>query len=182
MTNKNEILYQYKNGNMQVTFFTDGTKIIEYEEKPFPYFPESLNIKIADYCNVKHESIYADLNKLRAILISLPAGIELNIEGDISLKHPDLIEFLVWCQSRGLICNLIVKHLFLKKYRTIIDTLVEENLIKVIKVPFEYINNSILSMYIDAVNQEYAPTSVNDDRKSFNEMSLFEYFINFKNK
>ncbi len=158
MTNKNEILYQYKN-----------------EEKPFPYFPESLNIKIADYCNVKHEFIYADLNKLRAILISLPAGVELNIEGDTSLKHPDLIEFLVWCQSRGLVCNLIIRHLFIKEHRAIIDTLVEENLVINIILPTN--ENSIFSMYIDAVNQEYAPTSISNDRVSFNEMSLFEYFI-----
>ena len=200
MTNKNEILYQYKNGNIQVTFFTDGTKTMEYEEKPFPYFPESVNIKIADYCNVKHEFIYADLNKLRAILISLPAGVELNIEGDAALKHPDLIEFLVWCQSRGLICNLIVKHVFLKEYRAIIETLVEENLVIDIIVPINEnsvcINNltnlktpqydcikdnSIFSMYIDAVNQEYAPTSVSSDRKFFKDLSLYEYFINYKN-
>lgn len=200
MTNKNEILYQYKNGNIQITFFTDGTKTMEYEEKPLPYFPESLNIKIADYCNVKQEVIYADLNKLRAILVSLPAGVELNIEGDAALKHPDLIEFLVWCQSRGLICNLIVKHVFLKEYRAIIETLVEENLVIDIIVPINEnsvcINNltnlktpqydcikdnSIFSMYIDAVNQEYAPTSVSNDRKSFNDLSLYEYFINYKN-
>lgn len=200
MTNKNEILYQYKNGNIQITFFTDGTKTMEYEEKPFPYFPESLNIKIVDYCDVKHEFIYADLNKLRAILISLPAGVELNIEGDTPLKHPDLIEFLVWCQSRGLICNLVIKYLFLKEYWAIIETLVEENLVIDVILPinenFVCINNlanlktsrcdytkdnSILSMYIDAVNQEYAPTSVSDDRKSFNELSLYEYFIKYKN-
>ena len=191
MTNKNEILYQYKNGNIQVTFFRDGTKTLEYEEEPFPYFPESLNIKIADYCNVKHEFIYADLNKLRAILISLPAGVELNIEGDTSLKHPDLIEFLVWCQSRGLVCGLTVKYLFLKEYFTIIETLIEENLINDIIVPInidlkishcDYTkDNYIFSMYIDAVNQEYAPTSASNDRKSFNDLSLYEYFIKYKN-
>ena len=38
------------------------------------------------------------------------------------------------------------------------------------------------TMYVDAVKQEYGPTSKSLDRVSFNEMSLFEYFINFKNK
>jgi hypothetical protein len=36
------------------------------------------------------------------------------------------------------------------------------------------------TMYIDCVNQEYAPTSRSLERKSFNDYSLIEYFNNFK--
>lgn len=37
-------------------------------------------------------------------------------------------------------------------------------------------DDGTFTMYIDAVNQEYAPTSRSDDRKSFNDYSLTEYF------
>ena len=33
------------------------------------------------------------------------------------------------------------------------------------------------TMYIDAVKQEYAPTSRSSNRKSFDEISLINYFI-----
>jgi MoaA/NifB/PqqE/SkfB family radical SAM enzyme len=36
------------------------------------------------------------------------------------------------------------------------------------------------TMYIDAVNEEYAPTSRSDNRLSFNEMNLIDYFQNNK--
>ena len=103
------------------------------------YFPESLDVKITNYCDLGckfcHESStvegkHGDLKKLKAVLISLPAGVELAIGGGNPLDHPDLIEFLVWCQERGLICNMTVNQLHLKKHFATIETLLEEKLIK----------------------------------------------------
>ena len=37
------------------------------------------------------------------------------------------------------------------------------------------------TMYIDAVKQQYAPSSVSNERKSFNDFTLFEYFQKFRN-
>lgn len=37
------------------------------------------------------------------------------------------------------------------------------------------------TMYIDAVEQKFAPTSRSDDRKSFNEYTIIQYFNKFKN-
>lgn len=36
------------------------------------------------------------------------------------------------------------------------------------------------TMYMDLVNQEYAPTSRSNDRRSFNDYSLIDYFQTFK--
>lgn len=294
--NGNKILARYTNGNTLVTVYEDGTKIREYEEIPTPYFPESMDIKITNYCDLGckfcHESStvygkHADLKKLRAVLVSLPAGVELAIGGGNPLDHPDLIDFLLWCQGRGLICNITINQRHLKKYFDTITTLIEHNLIKGIGISINgshfdkikelkslsnnivyhvipgvhdisildtlseignckvlvlgykifgrgenYFNEDVVkdiakwrngikdylskfllafdnlaikqldikslvpsnlwekfymgddftfSMYIDAVEQQYAPTSTSIERVSFNEMSLFEYFIKYKN-
>ena len=39
-----------------------------------------------------------------------------------------------------------------------------------------------LSMYIDAIEQKFAPTSRSDERKSFYDYSLIDYFQKYKNK
>lgn len=292
---KNNILAQYENGNTFVTILEDGTKIRRYEGKPITYFPESLDVKITNYCDLEckycHENStikgeHADLKKLRAVLISLPAGVELAIGGGNPLDHPNLIEFLIWCQERGLICNITVNQRHLKKHLATLETLIEEELIyglgisivnnhykeieylktltnnivyhviagvndiseldslssigncKVLILGYKNFGRGInyyskevdknielwqkqlplylgkfsisfdnlaleqlnvqsmipkniwnsfymgddfsFTMYVDAVKQEYGPTSKSLDRVSFNEMSLFEYFINFK--
>lgn len=46
------ILYQYQNGNTHVTILTDGTKIREYENIPVIIHPESIDVKITDYCTM----------------------------------------------------------------------------------------------------------------------------------
>lgn len=47
-----DIFYQYKNGNTLVTLLNDGTKIREYEGTPISEFPESIDIKITNYCDL----------------------------------------------------------------------------------------------------------------------------------
>ena len=291
-----DIISKYQNGNTTVIIYEDGTKIREFDNTPEIYFPESLDVKITNYCDLGckycHENStikgeHADLEKLKAVLISLPAGVELAIGGGNPLDHPSLIEFLIWCQERGLICNITVNQRHLKKHLATLETLIEEKLIYGLGISIvnnhyreiEYLKtltnnivyhliagvnnvseldslNSIgnckvlilgyknfgrgvdyyskevdknielwqkqlplylgkfsisfdnlaleqlnvqsmisrniwdsfymgddfsFTMYVDAVKQEYGPTSKSLDRVSFNEMSLFEYFINYKN-
>lgn len=291
-----DLISKYQNGNTTVVIYEDGTKIREFDNTPEIYFPESLDVKITNYCdlgckycheNSTIEGEHADLEKLKAVLISLPAGVELAIGGGNPLDHPNLIEFLIWCQERGLICNITVNQRHLKKHLATLETLIEEKLIYGLGISIvnnhyreiEYLKtltnnivyhliagvnnvfeldslNSIgnckvlilgyknfgrgvyyyskevdrnielwqeqlplylgkfsisfdnlaleqlnvqsmisknvwdsfymgddfsFTMYVDAVKQEYGPTSKSLDRVSFNEMSLFEYFINFKN-
>ena len=133
-----DIIGKYQNGNTTVIIYEDGTKIREYDNTPEIYFPESLDVKITNYCDLGckycHENStikgeHADLEKLKAVLISLPAGVELAIGGGNPLDHPNLIEFLIWCQERGLICNITVNQRHLKKHLATLETLIEEKLI-----------------------------------------------------
>lgn len=85
---RNNILYQYTNGSTFVTIKEDGTKIREYDERfpPSVEFPESIDIKITNYCDLNcpfcHENSnklgkHADLDLLFDKLKDLPNGVEL---------------------------------------------------------------------------------------------------------
>ena len=46
-----KLLHKYLNGNVEVSIFSDGTKIQEWpdNEKPNPQYPNSIDIKITNY-------------------------------------------------------------------------------------------------------------------------------------
>ena len=284
---------KYQNGNTTVTIMNDGTKIREYENAPEILHPESIDVKITDYCDMGcaycHESsttkgVHADLNKLLEVISELPSGVELAIGGGNPLSHPNLVEFLQTLKSKGMIANLTVNQGHLKTYQDMIVYLIKDELVKGVGISitsnnFNYIkplleitdnivyhiiagvnkvevveklielgNCKVLvlgyklfgfgvkyhskevdaelkrwyktlpnfiskctlsfdnlaieqlkvkrlfthegwdkfymgddfcfTMYIDAVKQEYAPTSRSDKRKAFSEYSLINYFIN----
>lgn len=93
------IITKYKNGNTKVTIMNDGTKIREYKNLPQVQFPESIDIKITDYCNMGcnfcHESStekgkHGDLTKLLEVIKNLPAGVELAcLDGDTNVFTPN---------------------------------------------------------------------------------------------
>lgn len=284
-------LLEYKNGNTNVTLMSDGTKIREYNDTPIIDFPESIDVKITNFCDMNcmycHESstnkgIHSDLNKLLEVLKELPAGVELAIGGGNPLSHPDLIIFLQALKKQGIIANITINQGHLKPYQDLIIYLIENDLVKGVgisivnnnftyikklkeitsnivyhiiagvntvnimdklielgnckvlvlgykkfgfgiiyhnqKIDLEiskwyrelpkYLGKCVISfdnlaieqlnvrrlftdkgwdnfymgddfcytMYIDAVKQEYAPTSRNNNRKSFNEFTLINYF------
>lgn len=286
----------YNNGNTTVTILSDGTKIREYEDAPFIAHPESIDVKITDYCDMGcaycHESstkegIHADLDKLFNIIKDLPSGVELAIGGGNPLSHPQLIYFLRSLKQRGLIANLTVNQGHLKQYQDLLIYLIKDDMVKGLGISVtsnnfkyvtpllklsnnivyhviagvsdinvldklielgpakvlvlgyktfgfginyynpdidqnikqwykflpSYIGKCVLSfdnlaieqlnvkrlftkegwdrfymgddfcftMYIDAVKQQYAPTSRCKERQSFNDYSLLEYFKKFKN-
>jgi uncharacterized Fe-S cluster-containing radical SAM superfamily enzyme len=285
------VLSKYTNGNVTVTILEDGTKIREYEDIPNIIHPESIDVKITNYCDMNclycHESSttkgkHGDLDQLLDVIKDLPAGVELAIGGGNPLSHPDLIPFLEKLKTQGIIANLTVNQGHLKVYQEMLVFLIQNNLIKglgisIVNNNFKYIkplleitNNIVyhliaginpfgiveelvklgqckvlilgykvfgfginfynkevdsniaswyknirsllgkctlsfdnlaieqlnikrlftekgwerfymgddfgFTMYIDAVKQEYAPTSRSTDRVSFNSCSLFQYF------
>lgn len=132
------IINQYQNGNTWVTIFDDGTKIREYNNLPNVKFPESIDIKITNYCdqNCKycHESSttigkHADLNKLFDVISVLPSGVELAIGGGNPLSHPDLVEFLVRLKEMGFISNITVNQNHLARNPNLLIYLIEHQLI-----------------------------------------------------
>lgn len=285
---------KYQNGNTTVTIMNDGTKIREYEDIPKILHPESIDVKISDYCDLGcaycHESsttkgVHGDLNKLMEVISELPAGVELAIGGGNPLSHPNIVEFLQILKQGGIIANLTVNQGHLKTFQDLLVYLIKDDLVKGVGISItsnnftyikplleitgnivyhliagvnkvevidklielgkckvlvlgyktfgfgiqyhskevdaeikrwymylpKYVGKCVLSfdnlaieqlkvkrlfthegwnnfymgddfcftMYIDAVKQQYAPTSRSADRKSFSEYSLLDYFISF---
>lgn len=90
------IIKQYVNGNVNVTLYDDGTKVREWEGVQKVEFPESIDVKITDYCLMGCKFCYemstrkgkhGDLETLKTKLSSLPSGIELAIGGGNPLDH-----------------------------------------------------------------------------------------------
>ena len=96
----------YRNGDTLVTLYQDGSKIRRFpDEGANPLFPESIDLKITDYCDAGcawcHEGStrrgkHADLNL--AFLSTLRAGTEIAIGGGNPLDHPRLerISAFIW--------------------------------------------------------------------------------------
>lgn len=130
---------KYQNGNTFVEIFSDGTKIREYDNIPEIDYPESIDVKITDYCDMGceycHESsttkgVHGDLDKLLSVILELPGGVELAIGGGNPLSHPKLVEFLGELKSRGFIANLTVNQGHLKTFQSLIIYLIKEDLVK----------------------------------------------------
>lgn len=132
-------MVKYQNGNTTVTILTDGTKIREYDDIPVIIHPESIDVKITNYCDMGcaycHESstvkgTHSDLYKLLEIIKDLPAGVELAIGGGNPLSHPGLVNFLQILKQRGIITNLTVNQGHLKTFQDLIIYLIKYDLVK----------------------------------------------------
>lgn len=109
------VLYQYKNWDFKTSIYNDWTKVREGEGNPA--FPENIDIKITNYCNLWcafcHENStisgqHWDLKKLLFHIKKLPKWVEFAIGWGNPLEHPDLIGFLRELKSSGYIPNLTV--------------------------------------------------------------------------
>lgn len=129
----------YRNGNTQVSISEDGTKVRTYDSDPVIVHPESIDVKITNYCDMGcvycHESsttkgAHGDLNKLLEVISDLPAGVELAIGGGNPLSHPELVWFLSELKARGIIANLTVNQGHLKQFQTLIQRLIADDLVK----------------------------------------------------
>ena len=83
-------LFEIENGNLHTTIYDDGTKVREFEGTPNPEFPESIDVKITNYCdlacaycheNSTKEGEHAFLSDLLPLFVDLPQGTELAIGG-----------------------------------------------------------------------------------------------------
>lgn len=132
----------YTNGNTQVKLYADGTKIRRYEGEPQPEFPESIDVKITNRCDLWcpycHEQSgdgeHGDLRALLTKLEDLPAGVELAIGGGNPLMHPQLPYFLNEAKKRGLIAHITVNERHLWTYRSYLHSLVRDGRIRGIGV------------------------------------------------
>ena len=117
--NPEDILTKYQNGNLRVTILKDGTKIREYPqgELPYPEFPESIDLKVTNYCvngcKYCHERSNpqgraASVEEILTAIDGLPRGVEVAIGGGDPLSHPYLSTILYEFYKRGFISNITI--------------------------------------------------------------------------
>jgi len=132
------LLHSYTNGNTHVSLYDDGTKVREFDGKPMPAHPESMDVKITNYCDGGcrwcHEKSsitgkHADLDRLLDVIKALPAGVEIAIGGGNPLSHPNLLPFLRELKARGLVANMTVNQKHFKPNQNMIRLLLSEQLI-----------------------------------------------------
>lgn len=132
-------LYEIENGNLHTTIYDDGTKIREFDGTPAPIYPESIDVKITDYCDLGcaycHEMSTKEgkdglLSELAGLLKDLPSGTELALGGGAPQKHKNLGMILTFAKARGLIANMTINQNHLKPDQKVIEDMIENNLIK----------------------------------------------------
>lgn len=131
------LLYKYQNGNYIVTIYNDGTKIrFTNDDEFYPEFPESIDLKITNYCdllcpmcheNSNKEGVHANLN--HPFLNTLKKGTELAIGGGNPLAHPYLNSFLEKMKNQGIISIITINQFHLNIYQRKLEELINKNLI-----------------------------------------------------
>lgn len=142
----------YINGNAKIELYSDGTRVIEYENTLSLQYPLNIDIRVNTQCsfgqrpdgtyvlcNFCHESAKTDgkecdYSELQNKLIGLPEGIELAIGANN--VTPSLIRFIKWCNSHGYIVNLTINQGHIKRDLQEIKFLIEYNLIKGLGVSY----------------------------------------------
>ena len=132
----------YINGDWKVSISKNGTKTRQtFMDNPFVEFPESMDVKITDFCNAGcawcHEDSttkgqHGDLKPILSLYSQLPAGVEIAIGGGNPLDHPDIIPFLSSLKKLNVNANMTVNDIHFRspKYRPQIDYILKNNLIK----------------------------------------------------
>lgn len=132
-----KLLAKYKNGNITVTRWDDGTTIRHTDDDEFrPMFAENCDVKITDKCDGgcqfcyegctvygKHGDIMND-----KFINSLHPYTELALNGN-DLSHPDLVPFLLRLKENKIIANLTVNQIHFERHYNFIKELLDKKLI-----------------------------------------------------
>ena len=127
----------YNNGNYYVAIADDGTKVrFNYEDHWTPEFPESIDLKICNRCNMNcpqcHEMSTEDgaLGNLDVpFLNTLKPYTELAIGGGNPLSHPGLVPFLMRMKEQKVICSMTVHWWHFLYFEPLISMMVEQCLL-----------------------------------------------------
>ena len=131
----NTLLYSYRNGNYDVNIYDDGTKERLFTDAPIPEFPESMDVKVTDYCDANcrycHESstvkgIHSDEELAVKLFDGIPNGTELAIGGGNPLAWDGIYYFLGQMTERKLICNMTVNAVHVARYIHHLESLIED--------------------------------------------------------
>lgn len=179
---------EYKNGNYITKLYADGTRTRElfpketfydqslYREDKFkmkeidimePEFPESIDLKITNYCENNCKYCYANSNKegkhanknfIKDIISEMKPYTEIAIGGGNALAHPDLIEILQFAKERNVICNITLKDIDVINNKEKITKMFDNKLIKALGISpttsdtineaIEYLNNDCYRNFV----------------------------------
>jgi len=111
-------MIKYQNGNCSVSLdLSTGTKTRSWEGEPRPEFPESIDLKITDYCDQAcifcHESStvrgkHASIKNILSAVEGLPCGVEIAVGGGNPMSHPEIGKILFELKRRHLVPNITV--------------------------------------------------------------------------
>ena len=131
------ILGTYKNGNYNVTIYSDGTKVRENNlDNLTPAFAENCDCTITHKCDGGCEFCYmgctpdgkhGDILNYK-FLDTLHEYTELAINGN-DLSHPDLIPFLEKLKEKKVIANITVNQIHFERCQDTIKSLINDGLI-----------------------------------------------------
>lgn len=137
---------KWQNGNAEIEIFDDGTRIIKSDDDILKLeYPLNIDIRVSERCSFGmkkngkaachfcHESATfdgkdAEFDSLYNKLINLPRGVELAIGANQITD--DLVSFLEKAYQKGWIANLTVNQGHLTRDISMIDFLMNMNLIK----------------------------------------------------
>ena len=135
-------LYNYRNGNYEVTIYEDGTKIRKTNDSEFvAEFPDSADVKLTNYCDLSSVCVYCheksntsgghgDLSLIEEAWKDLPSGVELACGGGDTLSHPDVVDFARQMTRSGKIINITCNQLHLERYENELAALISNDYIK----------------------------------------------------
>lgn len=133
-----KLLGKYRNGNYNVSIYSDGTKVRENDLDFFDAeFPESMDIKITNSCdrgcpmcheNSRPDGLHADILNI-PFINSIHPFTEMAIGGGNPLSHPELRAFLELLKAKNIIANITVNQLHFMNNLPLLTELVEQGLI-----------------------------------------------------
>jgi hypothetical protein len=109
---------KYRNGNVLVRLYEDGTKFRYCSGDSKPEYPECVDLKITNKCNIGcpycHENSrkngkHADLDETFEKIKCLPSGVEIAIGGGDPTEHPGLPYFLEKLSKAGYVTSVTVR-------------------------------------------------------------------------
>lgn len=146
MTTTSDVLVEGFNGNAYITIYSDGTRIIDYEDELRLEYPLNVDIKLSSkcifgknsngksVCHFCHESalvdgLHGNLSKLLKHLSTLPTTTEIAI-GLNNFENKVIEDLLEPLANRGYIVNVTVNQGLLITHSNYVKYLIDQNIIK----------------------------------------------------
>lgn len=205
---------EYKNGNYITKIYSNGTRTRElfpketfYEQGLFkeelfnvkeidlmnPEFPESIDLKITNYCNngckycyanSDEEGLHADKDFIKEIISQMKPFTEIALGGGNTISYPYLDEILKFAKNKNVICNMTLKDIDVIMNHKRIQEMYHSGLIKSIGISptnieflskaTELVSNTdfIIHFVLGIHNKEFLDKVLNDNFKVFIEKIL----------